>query len=1140
MRYAFADCLLDTERCALTRGGDAVRIRPKVLQVLLYLIENRDRVVSKQELFENLWRGKVVGDATLNSCIKDARRAIGDSGSKQCMLETLHGHGYRFVAALLDDSKEASVEPAGATPPGAEPLEQPSREYKQVSVLACAIINAADLAARLDPEDMDAAMRLFIRDAHAVLARYGGTECERQGDGFTALFGAPLAFEDHARRAAMAAIEITGLCVATADKPLEVGIGLHTGRVVVGELDGSEQLYTAAGETTTVARGIRDAAAAPIVASAELFALIETDFEGSPVDGAGGDATRRFAITGPDAHRGGVPRRAVRKRSRFIGRDEDLTIVDRRITLAAEGNGQVVCVSGEPGIGKSRLVAEACALPAAAQCHRMQANCLAYRQSSPYFPLLQLLRQVCGVSQADDAASLAAALGALANETGIGAGNVAALCAVLDATAAADGAGAPQVPTAQVFAQATRVILQRCESAPLVIVIEDLHWIDTTTEQWLTSFVMRLGGLPAILLLTFRPGYQSAWLAHSFVTQLALPRLSDSDSEALIDPLTAALDDAAELRRQIVINAQGNPFFLEELAFDSAHRAGSGEIAVPTTVQAVLASRIDQLKPGDKQLLQTAAAIGTPVPHYLLAALTERSAAELDAGLRRLEDGEFLFEDPTAESRRYLFRHALTRDVAYQSLLSSGRRTLHRRIATAYEQHFPQIASTQPEIIAHHCTEAGDAATALPHWRRAGVQAAHRSANPEAVTHFEKALEVSESLQPSAALKKEQLEIYLQMGPPLMSSKAFTSPAVEAAYRAARRLCDEVGTKSELLTVLWGLWLHYAHRGRIADARPLARQIVDIAGDVDDDGLKLQAHHAVWTTEIWHGDLETCNEHARLGLALYDRERHASHRFLFGGHDPGVCAYGTAAISEWFLGRPDEAIRLTAGGARLADEIDHPYSRIITLFDYMELESLRGDHEATGRYARQAIDACTDQSVPNYLAVGRIFAGYSAALGGDFDAGLLQMREGLRQYRELGAVRLLAPYLLLLAEVCAAGGLVDDALEAVDDAGELIRQTGEVRWTAETRRVKGEMLLLESADHRTDAAELFGEAVEIAATQRSLSIELRAATSLARLNCDRGDDAEALAVLAPVYDRFVEGFDTRDLRIARELLDTLR
>lgn len=1152
MRYAFADCVLDTDRRELHRAGEVEVLRPKVFQVLTYLIEHCDRVVSKDELLENCWPGRVVSEGTLSTCLKHVRMALGDSGSEQKYIKTLHGHGFHFIATLEDQmgaAESAAAEPGGTDSGGAvsggvgaieeraEPVPHAGeREFKQVSVLSCRVPDADDLAASLGAEEMDALMRGFFASARLVLGRYGGTVTQWHGDGFTALFGAPLAFEDHARRAALAAVELRDTMQGQSPSGVGISFGLHAGEVVVGSLDESDQLFTAVGSTTAVAHRIREAAGTSILVSEELHRLIETDVESGEAvsqDGLG----KLFEIVALSSVHGGVPRRGGRKHSRFVGRDDEMSITQKRLSLAADGSGQVVCVSGEPGIGKSRLLSELRSSFTDSGVQYLQGNCLAYSQSSPYAPLLQLLRRACGLTSADAKEVVAKRLSEKAEDAGVDEDGVELLLSLLDAPVNAVDAepSLPQSNVEQVFACVNRLILNAAEGGPLVIAIEDLHWLDTTTEEWLGGFVQRISGVPVLVLVTYRPGYQSAWLSHSHVAQLALPRLNDADSTALVESLETEVLESSEVRRQIVNNAQGNPFFLEELTFNLVDRNG-GHV-VPTTVQAVLASRIDQLDVSDKALLQTAAVIGAGVPHDLLAAVV--GGSNIDASISRLESAEFLFEDPTAVRCHYHFKHALTRDVAYQSLLSEVRKEKHRMIADAYENHFVELAGTQPELVAHHFYEAGMFDQAMDCFKKAGIRAAQRWANPEAVRHFERAIAASEELSESDALKTEQLDIYIMLGPPLMSSKAFTSPAVEAAYLKARRLCDEVGTKTQLLTVLWGLWLHYAHCGRIDDARPLARHIVEIAEGVDDEGLRLQAHHAVWTTEIWHGDLEVCYEHARAGSRLYDPRKHESHKFLYGGHDPGVCALGTAAIAAWFLGRPQECIELTQAGADLAEELEHPYSQIITMHDFMEVEALRGNAEVAGDYGRMAIEACTDQRVPNYLAVGHIFAGYGKAAGGEIEAGMAEMKDGLQRYRELGAERNLSPYLLLLAELCLSPEYCEQGIEAVVEAGELIRRTGEVRWLPEIRRLKGELLLLQSVDNRGEAQALFEEALGVAREHGCKSFELRAATSLARLMKNQGRQDEARATLKPVYAGLTEGFDTRDLREAAELLEAL-
>ncbi|MEO0998418.1 MAG: AAA family ATPase, partial [Pseudomonadota bacterium] len=503
MRYSFADCVLDTDRRELRRAGRVVATRPKVYQVLSYLVEQRDRVVSKDELLSECWPGRVVGDATLNSVLKEIRRAVGDSGKTQRFLKTLHGQGYRFVAKLGDSPSQAA-EP-GSPPAGSPPIETapPSQsEHKQVTVLACRIDDSGRLAEELGPERMDALMRAFFATATRVLTRYGGSVTQWEGDGFTALFGAPRALEDHARRAAAAVIELRAALASGEQLPgVRLGAGLHTGPVVVGNLHDTEQLYTALGATTTIAHGIRRQAGPAIVASAALHGLIESEVSGRPLAGPK-DLPALFEITELAAQHGGVPRRAAASLNRFVGRGDEVALAMTRLELAQAGSGNAVCVSGEPGIGKSRLLRELGRRFDGKTLTRVAVNCLAYRQPSPWFVIQQVLRGLCGLCPDDDAAAIVQQLGARAAAAGLETPGIDTLQAVFETPGDLDLEALHAVNADQVIADVNRLLLHAALQQPLVVVLEDLHWIDATSERWLAAFVQRLPTAPVLLLAT--------------------------------------------------------------------------------------------------------------------------------------------------------------------------------------------------------------------------------------------------------------------------------------------------------------------------------------------------------------------------------------------------------------------------------------------------------------------------------------------------------------------------------------------------------------------------------------------------------------------------------------------------------------
>jgi DNA-binding winged helix-turn-helix (wHTH) protein len=1164
MRYSFSECVLDTERRELQHAGRSVSLRAKSMQVLIYLIEHSDRVVTKEELFAQLWTGRVVGDATLNSCLKEVRRAIGDTGRTQDIVRTLHGQGYRFVAPLLAPAgARAAARGDAAVPDATAVAQQPAmaaagstsgakattvaaatgaREHKQVSVLACAVADAGARAAVLGAEGMDEAMRSFFATARDVVGRYGGRISEWRGDGFTALFGAPVSLEDHARRAVLAALDLRD----AAASPLK--LGLHTGEVVVGSLDEHAQPYTALCPTTQLATDIRDAAPAATVAVSErCFRLVETEVIARVlphvrVDGAPSDVR---AIERLAARRGGVPRRA-RRRTPLVGRAQELAIIRARLDLAANGSGQAVCLSGDPGIGKSRLLEELRTGLGTHPIRILESRCLPYHETTPYFALAGLVRECCGV--AGDAASgeAARALADVAQRAGIDAPeDHRLLLELLDFAVEARTEFEPGSSCGRVFALVNRLLLQEAATQPCVVAIEDLHWMDATSGVWLAGFVQQLPAAALLLLVTFRPAYRAEWTSHSTVTRLALPRLNDADSAAIVASVLGDRAPAEAFQRRVVNHAQGNPFFLEELTWNLLESRAD---AVPTTIQAVLAARIDQLAPGDKLLLQTAAVIDTPVPHALLCAASAGVAEDVEAGLRRLESAELLHPVERPGGLAHHFRHALTQNVAYASLLSSTRRELHKRIAELYEERFGNVATHQPELVARHYAEAGVSRKALEYWRLAGERAANRSANQEAAAHFERALGIAATLPDDAEpdgnaaasrsheQERVELELYLAMGPPLMASRSFSSRDVERTYGEAHKRAARLKDERRLFAAEWGMWLHCAHRGRIGDALRLSAELLEIARRLRDPDLELQAHHSAWTNHLWHGDIAVCREHALAGVALYDPRRHQAHARLYGNHDPGVCALGTTGISAAFLGLPDTAMAFAERGAALATSLNHPYSRLITTLDFMLIGSMRREIDVVRAAAEEAYEISSRLGVPNYLAVANVFLGWASATDGNVDAGIRQLEAGLAGCREVGAERNLGSYLLLLAEACLHGGRPMQGLAALAEAQEVVERTGELRWSPEILRMRGE-LLLASGEEPAAAAELFDQARLLAAAQGARAFELRAATSLA---CTMTRHArEARALLEPVYAGFSEGLDTADLRRARELLSRL-
>jgi DNA-binding winged helix-turn-helix (wHTH) protein len=655
MRYLFGDYCLDTQRYELHRGRVPIPLRPKVYQVLAYLLTNYDRVVLKQELLEHVWPGQFVGDAALNSHIMDIRKALGDDGYGQRLLRTVRGRGYRFVAPVEVQDPAPAVPPsrlvhsptgetaASTAPPPALPAEalpaaDPTApaapyadgEHKLVTILCGALAEAPALATRLGPERWYRLLQTVVGLAQEVLQPYAGTLTLATNDGFTAVFGMPVAQEDHARRAVLAALE---LCQRLHDAPtlraqlaggvLTLGMGLHSGLVVVGGLGQDPQrLATAVGAPLHIATRLQQQAApGMILLSAATYQLVHAEVRAAPygtltLDGPPTPMSV-YVVQGLLRRQAGVLGRGPRAQSPFVGRERELALLQDHLAAAMAGQGQAIGVVGEPGMGKTRLLAEFCRRVPGDQVTVYEGRCLSYGQSTPYLPVRDLVRQVCGLRDGDEVAGHVAAVQQRLHASGLTAeDDVALLLQLLDLPVAPEGLARLSAEARQVrtFALLRHLILDAVQRQPLVLVVENLHWSDPTSEAWLASLVERLAGAAVLLLGTYRPGYQPAWGAHAAVTQVAVPPLRAQDSRTVVQAVLGAVTLPEARLRAMVAQAGGNPFFLEELAWHAVEQGG-GETpgAVPETVHAMLAARLDRLPPEAKRLVQTAAVVGMPM-----------------------------------------------------------------------------------------------------------------------------------------------------------------------------------------------------------------------------------------------------------------------------------------------------------------------------------------------------------------------------------------------------------------------------------------------------------------------------------------------------------------------------------------------
>ena len=804
MRYLFGDYVLDTQRAELHGAGAPIKLRHKAFQVLAYLLAHRDRVVPKHELLEHLWPDQFVGDAVLKACITALRKALGEQGRTPRFVRTLHGHGYRFVAAVearehlpADDAPPALARGSSLLPEARDgyPLARVEGEHKQVTVLCGALAEAPTLAARLGPEAMYHLMRAVLALAQDTVQRYGGTLLQVSGEGFLALFGAPVAQEDHARRAVLAAFELRQRLHAPdalREQPHSVALrlGLHTGPVVVGPLVHDPQLpYTAVGDTLHVATRLQQQAAPDtILVSAATYRLVQDEVHGEAWEALTPEIPSTqvgvYAICGLRRRRAGVPRCDARPLSRFVGRTQELALLHARLAQAIGGQGQVIGIAGEPGIGKSRLLVEFARGLDGQPVTYCEGHCLAYGSATPYLPVRDLLRQLWTLPDAALAPAVTATVHQRLREAGIASeAEALLLLQLLDVPVdlAPLAALSPEMRKAQTFALLRHLLRHASQRQPLLLAVENLHWSDPTSEEWLASLVEQLGDMPVLLLVTYRPGYQPPWLRHSAATQMALPRLSPRDSLVVLQSVPQAVQLPASLQQAIVAKAAGNPFFVEELTWAAvAHGNHAGPLPLPDTIEAVLAARLDRLPPEAKRLVQIAAVIGPEVPVPLLQTIAELSEEALQHGLAHLQATEFLYETRLFPDPVYTFKHALTHEVAYGSLLQERRRVLHACIVETLEALAGDQVAEQVERLAHHALRGEVWDKALTYSQQAGQKAMARAAHREAVGYLEQALVASQHLPAQPALLAQGIELriildsaFLTLGDP---RRGFDSP----------------------------------------------------------------------------------------------------------------------------------------------------------------------------------------------------------------------------------------------------------------------------------------------------------------------------------------------------------------------------
>jgi predicted ATPase len=653
-----------------------------------------------------------------------------------------------------------------------------------------------------------------------------------------------------------------------------------------------------------------------------------------------------------------------------------------------------------------------------------------------------------------------------------------------------------------------------------------------------------------LTVLTFRPVFVPPWPSRSHLTPITLNRLERPQVEALITHLAGGKALPAEVVAHIVAKTDGVPLFVEELTKmllesdllqeDTQQYTLTGPLAaltIPTTLQDSLMARLDRLGTA-RDVAQLGAVVGREFAYDVLQALVPLDETTLQARLAQLVEAELLYQRGRPPRARYVFKHALIQDAAYASLLKSTRQQVHQQIAQVLEARFPALVETQPELVAQHYTAAGCAEQAVAYWQRAGQQASDRLAHLEAIGHWSTGIELLQTLPKTLERTERALTLYIALGAALIITKGQAAPEVEHAYTQARALCQQVGETPQLALVLLGLWRFYLVRSQFHTARELGETLLCLAQRTDDPALAVIAHYTLGSPWLWLGALPTARQHLEEGIARYTPDQRRAPVFRI-GHDPGIASRFYAAMTLWLLGYPAQALVRLHDTLVLAHELSHPYSLAWALCRAAFVFQFCRDVPAVYEQAEATVILSTEQGATQWVAQGTIFRGWALAMQDQGEAGMAQVHQGIATVRATGQALAVPYFCTVLAEVCDRLGHPEDGLQALAEAHTLVEQHDERWWEAEVCRLRGVLLLRQTGTPQAEAEAWLQRALDVARRQKAKSLELRAAMSLSRLWQQQGKQAEARALLAPVYDWFTEGFDTADLQEAQALLQEL-
>jgi len=1079
-------------------------------------------------------------------------------------------------AAALHGGSGVTQGAAAAAKPGAtvrvvagDPSLPVDGERKTVTALFADLKGSTQLMEALDPEEAGAIINPALRIMVAAVRRYEGYVVQSTGDGIFALFGAPAAYEDHPQRALYAALQMQRELheygqrrAAEGARPLEARVGVNTGEVVVRAVEtGGKVEYTPIGHTANLASRLQTVAPAGSIAISEhTRKLCEGYFElrglGSLTVKGISAPINAYEVIGMGPLRTHFQLAARRGLTKFVGRERELEQMQRALELAMRGHGQIVAVMAEAGTGKSRLFYEFKAtLPPI--CKVLEAYSVSYGKSSAWLPALELLRDFFNIQDADDAASRREKIRATVTTLDPALDDTLPyLFALLGIVEGPDPMAQtdPQIKRQRTLDAIKRIVLRESLNQPLVVIFEDLHWIDAQTQALLDLLADGLARTNVLLLVNYRPEYRHEWTNKSYYSQLRLDPLGGADGLAMLSALLGESVELNPLKRLIAERTGGNPFFIEEIVqalFDEGVLVRDGavkltrslsQLQLPPTAQGMLAARIDRLATEQKELLQTLAVIGRESSLGLMRQVVSDTDSQMERMLADLQAAEFIYEQPATTGVEYVFKHALTQEVAYHSMLIERRKHLHETTGQAMESLFAGQLDDHLTQLAHHYSHSDNVDKAVEYLGRVAQQAMQRCSYIEAIKYVSDGLDRLKTLPDNAERAGHELSLQITLGASLMTTKGWAVPEVEQAFSRARALCRRMGEVPQLAPVLYGIWAFYVVRGELQRAREIGTQLLTLAETIGNPIFVVAAHYTLGTTLYWMGELAASLTHFDELIRHYAPAQHRTMAALF-GLDPGIVGVAYTSMNLRLMGFPDKALETIERAGRMARETAHSESLAWTLVIKCEVSEFRHETRQVRAEAEEAYTVCEPRGLVMQAALAKLFHGWALAFDGDPELGCSEIRDAFRAFSAPGLILGEAQAHTILAGVYLYAGDAEKGLGSFEEP--LTATKSEERnFAAELCRLRGELLLLRASTKRVDASaeaeSLFRRAIQIAQKQSAKSLELRATVSLARLLERQVHRDEARAMLAEIYSWFTEGFDTADLKDAKALLDDLR